>query len=189
MSFFKLIFFFFFFAFLDRATPTACGGSQARGQIRATAAGLCHSHSNAGSEPCLRPTPQLMAMLDPRPTELEPTSSWIPVRFVFAVSQWELPNFKFFNGSKTYSQLSSSIQISSKRIKEITAEWALPKNGISTTRRLFCWAYLLFYFINLECQYEQFCVYVPWHINIKQLNIKDSRSLTSGSCHLFPWDI
>jgi len=29
----------------------AYGGSQARGLIRATAAGLCHSHSNAGSEP------------------------------------------------------------------------------------------------------------------------------------------
>ena len=42
-------------------TPAAYGGSQARGQIRATAAGLYHSHSNAGSEPCLRPTPQLMA--------------------------------------------------------------------------------------------------------------------------------
>ena len=33
--------------------------SQARGQIRAIAAGLHHSHSNAGSEPHLLPTPQL----------------------------------------------------------------------------------------------------------------------------------
>ena len=30
------------------------------GRIGAAAAGLHHSHSNAGSEPCLRPTPQLM---------------------------------------------------------------------------------------------------------------------------------
>ena len=36
-----------------RAAPTAHGGSQARGLIRATAASLRHSHSNAGSEPCL----------------------------------------------------------------------------------------------------------------------------------------
>ena len=50
---------------LFRATPVAYGNSQARGQIRAIAAGLHHSHSNAGSELCLQPTPQLMAMLDP----------------------------------------------------------------------------------------------------------------------------
>ena len=42
----------------------AYGCSQARGLIGAVAAGLCHSHSNTGSEPCLRPTPQLIAMLD-----------------------------------------------------------------------------------------------------------------------------
>ena len=53
-----------FFAFF-RAAPEAYGGSQARGQIGATAAGLHHSHSNAGSEPNLRPTPQLPAMPDP----------------------------------------------------------------------------------------------------------------------------
>ena len=40
--------------------------SQARGLIGATSGGLCHSHnhSNIGSEPSLRPTPQLMAMPD-----------------------------------------------------------------------------------------------------------------------------
>ena len=31
----------------------------------ARAACLCHSHGNMGSKPCLRPTPQLTAMLDP----------------------------------------------------------------------------------------------------------------------------
>ena len=35
----------------------AHGGSQARGRIGAVAAGLRHSHSNAGSEPHLQPTP------------------------------------------------------------------------------------------------------------------------------------
>ena len=44
-------------------------GSQARGQIGATTASLCRSHSNAGSEPCLQPTPQLMATADPQPSE------------------------------------------------------------------------------------------------------------------------
>ena len=43
----------------------AYGGSQARGLIRAVAAGLRHSHSNSGSEPHLRPTSQLTAIPDP----------------------------------------------------------------------------------------------------------------------------
>ena len=59
-----------FFVFcLFIATPAAYVSSQTRGRIRAVAAGLHHSHSNAGSEPSLQPTPQLTAMLDPSPTE------------------------------------------------------------------------------------------------------------------------
>ena len=46
------------------AVPVAYGSSQARSQIRAGAAGLYHSHSNMGSEPCLQPIPQLMAVPD-----------------------------------------------------------------------------------------------------------------------------
>jgi len=58
--------FFFFFGFLLFlwAAPSAYGGSQARGRIGAVAAGLRQSHSNAGSEPRLQPTPQLTATLD-----------------------------------------------------------------------------------------------------------------------------
>ena len=60
-----------FFFGLFRAIPTTCGGSQARGPIRAVATGLCQSHSNARSEWHLWPTvgrrstPQLMATPDP----------------------------------------------------------------------------------------------------------------------------
>ena len=43
----------------------AYGGFQAWGQIGAVAASLPHSHSHAGSEQHLRPTPQLVAMPDP----------------------------------------------------------------------------------------------------------------------------
>jgi len=43
----------------------AQGGSQARGLIGATAAGLHHSHSKARFEPYLRTTSQLTAMPDP----------------------------------------------------------------------------------------------------------------------------
>ena len=46
------------------AAPAAYGGSQARGRIGAVAASLRKSHSNAGSEPRLRPTPQLTATPD-----------------------------------------------------------------------------------------------------------------------------
>ena len=42
---------------LFRATPAAYGSAQARGRIRATtAADLCLSHSNLGSEPARQPT-------------------------------------------------------------------------------------------------------------------------------------
>ena len=46
-----MLFFFFFVFCLFRATRVACGGSQARGRIGATAGSLHHSHSNAGSKP------------------------------------------------------------------------------------------------------------------------------------------
>ena len=48
-------------------THVTCGSSQARGRIGA--ARLHYSHSNLGSEPHLQPTPQLITMLDPQPTE------------------------------------------------------------------------------------------------------------------------
>ena len=66
--FYEILFFFFVFVFvffLFRAVPGAYGGSQARGWNGATAAGLHYSHSNTGSEPHLRPTPQIEAMPDP----------------------------------------------------------------------------------------------------------------------------
>ena len=40
---------FFGFVLFFRATPLVYGGSQSRDLIRATAGGLRHSHSNAGS--------------------------------------------------------------------------------------------------------------------------------------------
>ena len=57
--------FVFVFLSFSRVAPMAYGGSQARGLIWAVAAGLCHSHSNARSEPSLQPTPQLMTTPDP----------------------------------------------------------------------------------------------------------------------------
>ena len=60
-----ILFFIFNFIFIFRAALAAYGSSQARGPIRAVAAGLHCSHSNGESEPCLGPTPQLMATPDP----------------------------------------------------------------------------------------------------------------------------
>ena len=54
---------------LFRASPVVYRSSQARGWIAAVAAGLPHSNSNVGSKQRLQPTPQLMATLDPQPTE------------------------------------------------------------------------------------------------------------------------
>ena len=65
LSFFSFLFYIFIiylfiyfclFAF-SRAALVAYGGAQARGRIGAVAAGLHQSHSNAGSEPHLQPTP------------------------------------------------------------------------------------------------------------------------------------
>ena len=51
----------FFFFCLFRTAPSACGSAQVRGQVRATAASLHHSHSNMGSKPGPQPMPQLTA--------------------------------------------------------------------------------------------------------------------------------
>ena len=62
-----LFFFFWSFLLFLWAAPAAYGGFQARGRIGAVATGLRQSHSNAGSEPRLQPTPQLTATPDPDP--------------------------------------------------------------------------------------------------------------------------
>ena len=53
------------FCLFFRAAPAAYGGFQARGQSRAIASGLCHSHIHAGSKPRLQPIPLLTATPDP----------------------------------------------------------------------------------------------------------------------------
>ena len=59
------------------AVSAAYGGSQARGQIRPAAAGLCHSCSNVGSEPHLQPTPQQRQIHNPLSEARDkPVSSW-----------------------------------------------------------------------------------------------------------------
>ena len=75
--FFSLGYLLLFFFFPLRAAPPPNGSSQARVQIRATGAGLHNSHSNTGSELCLRPT-QRIAKLDPQPNERVQESNSYP---------------------------------------------------------------------------------------------------------------
>ena len=63
MSYLSVEKLYFFFFLLFRATLAAYRGSQARGLIGTPA--TSPRHSNTGSKPRLRPTPQLMAMQDP----------------------------------------------------------------------------------------------------------------------------
>ena len=68
----------FFWPFcLFRATSAACGGSQARGWIRAVATGL--RHSNMGSKLCLWPIP--ISLTHWERAETEPMSLWMLVSF------------------------------------------------------------------------------------------------------------
>ena len=67
--FLVVVFCCFVFVCLFRPALLAYGNSQARGVIGAVTADLFHSPSNARSEQCLGPTPQLTVMPDPSPTE------------------------------------------------------------------------------------------------------------------------
>ena len=86
-------FFSFFPSFLFRATPTAYGSSQTRGQIGASAAGLHHSLSNTGSKPHLQPASQLRPAVpdasSPNPSHHQILSA--PLSFpTFSLSQGTL---------------------------------------------------------------------------------------------------
>ena len=98
----------------------AHGSSQARGQIRAATTSLHHSHSNTGSQLSMAPTPQFTAnarsLIHRARPGIEPTSSWIPVGFVTAEQQWELP-CRFLNFIKI-----SKLNLSGKSILDFAFE-------------------------------------------------------------------
>ena len=84
------------FCLFFRAKSAAYGGFQTRDRIGATAAGLCHSHSNAAttSEPRLWHDTTAHAnagsLIHWARPGIEPMSSWILVRFISAEPRWEL---------------------------------------------------------------------------------------------------
>ena len=90
VGFFRLLFCLFLFLFLFLGPhPWHMEGSQASGQNRAAAAGLCHSHSNAGSWIRATSATYTTTMAHGNPGSLthwakpgiEPVSSWMLVRF------------------------------------------------------------------------------------------------------------
>ena len=84
-----------FFPCFFRAAPEAHGGSQTRGRIRATAAGLHHSHSHAGSELCLTYTTahgSARVLTHIARPGIEPASAWMLVRFLSAEARQEFPD-------------------------------------------------------------------------------------------------
>ena len=88
----KISFFFFFFL-LFRATHVAYRGSQERGWIRPTAAGLYQPQPRriwaSSSTYTIAPSNAESLTHWARPG-IEPSTSWLLVRFTSAVSQWEL---------------------------------------------------------------------------------------------------
>ena len=95
---FFLSYFFFFLSFvfrLFRAAPTAHGGSQARGPIRATAAGLHQIQATATPDPSRVHDPHPARGNAGSPTHqarpgIKPTTSWLLVELASTVPSREL---------------------------------------------------------------------------------------------------
>ena len=111
----------FYFILLFWAAPTAYGNSQVRGRIRAAAAGLHHGHSNARSEPHLRPTPPLTAT-----PGIESATSWFLIGFVSVAPRQELLFYQFRRSiSQLYRLLSGNLsKLSSLQGLLFNSSWA-----------------------------------------------------------------
>ena len=109
-----LLLFFFFLSFcLFKATPRAYGGSQARGLIGSTAAGLYHSHNNARSSPHLRPTPQLTATPDLNPlseTRDRTRDLMVPSRSRFRCTTMGTPGWPLLDKVNAEASCSDSVK-------------------------------------------------------------------------------
>ena len=118
-----------------RAIPEAYGGSQARGWMGAVDAGLYHSHSNEGSQPHLRPKPQLMVTPDCWPTERP--RNWTCIFMDPSWVHWPLSH----KGSSQYILYVYSLMVGSHQnrrkweLRKSLAEpcWSLREKKINNT--------------------------------------------------------
>ena len=103
---------------LFRATPMAYGCSHARGWLRAVAASLLDSHSNAGSESTTYTTAHGNAgsLTHWARPGMEPTSSWMLAGFV---NHWAMTELQRGQGSKLVPEDDSSPHTS----KGISYSW------------------------------------------------------------------
>ena len=96
-SYFGFLVFLFLFFCLFRAAFVACGSSQARCWIGATATLTAYTTATAMQDPShicdLHHSSRQCRILNPlnKSSGIEPTSSWMVVRFVTTEPQWELP--------------------------------------------------------------------------------------------------
>ena len=100
-----------FFWGLFRASPVAYGNSQAKGRIRASAAGRHHSYSNAGAMSATYTTAHgnagsLTHRIKPG---IEPTSSWILVRLIIPEPLWEFLSPPFLMRAAVSLDLGSNL--------------------------------------------------------------------------------
>ena len=101
---------------------------QARCPIRATAAGLLQSHSNSGSQPRLRPTPQLTATplthwVRPR---IQLTSPWVLVGLLTAEPTRDSAPFSLpLSGAQRFSQATWFSQESARFLARFSRSPAL----------------------------------------------------------------
>ena len=120
------------------ATPTACGSSQARGQIRAVATGLRHSHWCL----CLHHSSHQCQILQLSRPGINPESSWIQVGLVPTKPQQELHRhyslFDFTNSSEMCSKLFMVTQQVNSRSRIWTSELLLQSLCWITSKRLEC---------------------------------------------------
>ena len=139
----------FYFISHFGATPMTYESSQVRARIGAIAAGLCHSHSNTGSEPYLTYTTahgNARSLTHWAGPGIKPPASWILVGFVSTVPQGELPNhyswfiilsfllflifYLAFIGFLVYASIMSEPMLSPE-----ATEWIIPISGKFTVER------------------------------------------------------
>ena len=91
----KFLFYFilFYFVLFFRSTPMTYGSSQARGRIRAIAAG--YTYSNTRYELCLWPPGDARSLTHWMKPGIKPASSWILDRFISAEPQQKLLSYYF----------------------------------------------------------------------------------------------